>query len=362
MTSQRLTLYFVDAARFAQANGTMNLFEAMKPALLAFAQLLDCNETKPSGRWARGIEYLRDGRILFVFFVERLRADLPGVCALNIDTSKFAPHLATELDKLIGRLQGHMPVTVPNDGTYRFPSIGFKTAEEGALAFSELSRLMRFAIDKHGPHCFGPRATWVKVDEWNADPVTDLEPASNSETVQDAEAGQSPGPVPVQGEAIAHDDHSSRASDSDPGNPPPDVDEWVWRQICERRGQQAFRRNLLAAYERQCAITKCRVEAALEAAHLTPHSEETNYEVTNGILLRADVHTLFDLHLVSIDPDTMLVRLHPTLLESYDGLDSKPVHLPAAAAQNPDAQRLRDHFEQWRLVAGVETEPSGSPL
>lgn len=348
--SLRLTLYFEDAERFARANGTLTLFVSIRPALLAFAKLLGCTDSKGSGEGARGIEYLRDGRILFVFYVERLRANLPSVCALNIDTEKFAPHLATALDKLIARLQDQMPVTVPNDGTYRFPSIGFKTPEQGTLVFDELSRLMRFAIEKHGRDCFGPRATWVKgFDEWDAgvaqgaDSTRGAAPATSAEPAQDAEA--------VRYARAAQVDDDGTLSGSNPESPPPGVDAIVWRQICERRGQQGFRRNLLAAYGRQCAITRCRVEAALEAAHLTPHSNETNYEVTNGVLLRADIHTLFDLHLVSIDPDAMKVRLHPTLIDSYEDLDGKPIHLPSAAAQQPNEQRLREHFQQWRRVA-----------
>lgn len=50
-------------------------------------------------------------------------------------------------------------------------------------------------------------------------------------------------------------------------------------------------------------------------------------------MLRADIHTLFDLHLISIDPSTMRVRLHPTLIDSYEGLDGESVRLPTAAAQ-----------------------------
>jgi hypothetical protein len=72
-------------------------------------------------------------------------------------------------------------------------------------------------------------------------------------------------------------------------------------EVKVRRGQGEFRQSLLAAYSRRCAVTGSVVVDLLEAAHIIPHSEETNYRVTNGLLLRADIHTLYDLHLLSVD-------------------------------------------------------------
>lgn len=71
--------------------------------------------------------------------------------------------------------------------------------------------------------------------------------------------------------------------------------------IKARRGQASFRNRLLAAYGRRCCISGCRVEALLEAAHICPHSKAPNYETRNGLLLRADLHTLYDLHLLGVD-------------------------------------------------------------
>jgi hypothetical protein len=72
-------------------------------------------------------------------------------------------------------------------------------------------------------------------------------------------------------------------------------------EIKVRRGQAEFRLNLLAAYGRRCAVTGSAVVDLLEAAHIVPHAEETDYRVTNGFVLRADIHTLYDLRLLSID-------------------------------------------------------------
>lgn len=72
-------------------------------------------------------------------------------------------------------------------------------------------------------------------------------------------------------------------------------------EVKVRRGQAEFRQNLLAAYGRRCAVTGSAVIELLEAAHIVPHAEETNYRVTNGLLLRADIHTLYDVQLLSVD-------------------------------------------------------------
>ena len=68
----------------------------------------------------------------------------------------------------------------------------------------------------------------------------------------------------------------------------------ISRMIAQRRGQSAFRNNLFDVYGGRCAITGCEVPDVLEAAHIFPYRGEDTNKVVNGLLLRADVHTLFD--------------------------------------------------------------------
>lgn len=86
--------------------------------------------------------------------------------------------------------------------------------------------------------------------------------------------------------------------------------------IKDRRGQSDFRTRLLEAYGRRCCISGCRVEALLEAAHIRPHAEEPNYGTRNGLLLRADLHTLYDLHLLGVDEFGCVV-LSPEVNDLY---------------------------------------------
>lgn len=74
--------------------------------------------------------------------------------------------------------------------------------------------------------------------------------------------------------------------------------------IARRRGQPAFRKALMEAYDEKCAITGCSITAILEAAHIIPYTGDHTNHVQNGLLLRADIHTLFDLGLLAIDPLT----------------------------------------------------------
>lgn len=79
------------------------------------------------------------------------------------------------------------------------------------------------------------------------------------------------------------------------------VDKKTLREIKTRHGQPEFRKSLFDVFDGKCCVTGCNVESVLEAAHIIPHSEESNYSVLNGLLLRADIHTLYDLNLIGID-------------------------------------------------------------
>ncbi|WP_318489144.1 HNH endonuclease [Photobacterium leiognathi] len=99
-------------------------------------------------------------------------------------------------------------------------------------------------------------------------------------------------------------------------------DERIAISIKSRRGQRQFREKLLAKYDSKCLITGCNITQILEAAHISPHCEKTNYNEDNGLLLRADIHTLFDLHLITIDKNS-IVTIDDSLInseyEQYNG-------------------------------------------
>ncbi len=120
---------------------------------------------------------------------------------------------------------------------------------------------------------------------------------------------------------------------------------WL-REIVERRGQPEFRNKLLAAYQGRCAVTGCDALAALEAAHIIPYCGPKSDHTSNGLLLRADIHALFDLDLIGIHPKTLTVALAQVLKNtSYSELEGKMLSSPTHSSARPNAKALG---ERWR--------------
>lgn len=125
-----------------------------------------------------------------------------------------------------------------------------------------------------------------------------------------------------------------------------DAREKTFASIVRRRGQTAFRDSLLGAYGGRCAVTAYDEPSVLEAAHIVPYmGAETNHPA-NGLLLRADIHTLFDLGLIAIDTDPMVVLLAPEVGSgSYAPLASARLNLPTIPHLRPSKQALDLHRE-----------------
>lgn len=117
------------------------------------------------------------------------------------------------------------------------------------------------------------------------------------------------------------------------------------RLISIRRGQGVFRDSLIDAYGGTCVVTGSADLSVLEAAHIDRYFGAHSNHVTNGLLLRADIHTLFDLLRITVD-ENLLVRVDPKLTGTeYEPLDGTPLRLPANQAQHPDMKALRRHCE-----------------
>lgn len=112
-------------------------------------------------------------------------------------------------------------------------------------------------------------------------------------------------------------------------------------EVVQRKGQPIFRMRLLTAYDFRCAISGCDAVPALEAAHISPYSGSRSNVARNGLLLRADLHTLFDLKLFAIEPETLRVHLSQSLLSSsYASLHMTQLAIPAASEHRPDLAAL----------------------
>lgn len=120
----------------------------------------------------------------------------------------------------------------------------------------------------------------------------------------------------------------------------------VARQIALRRGQRAFRNQLLLAYTSKCAMTGCGIVDILEAAHISPYNGPKTNHVSNGLLLRPDIHTLFDLGLIAIDPNNFTtITSHSLINTEYERLEGRKIAIPERPEDHPSKFALAYHRE-----------------
>ncbi len=120
--------------------------------------------------------------------------------------------------------------------------------------------------------------------------------------------------------------------------------------IRPRLGQGAFRVLVTDVYERRCAVTRERTLPALEAAHIRPYGDGGAHETSNGLLLRRDIHSLFDAGYVTVTPD-LHFEVSDRIKEEFENgrdyyaLHGRPIHVPGEAAHEPERALLRWHNE-----------------
>lgn len=117
-----------------------------------------------------------------------------------------------------------------------------------------------------------------------------------------------------------------------------------------RPGQQAFRAEAMSRHGGKCVFTGCRVPEAIEAAHVIPHTGDLQFErPDNSLVIRRDVHALFDTFLLSIHPQSGRVEVALRLLDTvYGKLKGREVDHKVAK------QALEFHFRQFRAARDSE--------
>jgi hypothetical protein len=126
--------------------------------------------------------------------------------------------------------------------------------------------------------------------------------------------------------------------------------EKAFHAITLRRGRLGFRRKLLEVYSRHCAVTKCDCPDGLEAAHILPYRGDDTNHVQNGILLRSDIHTLFDLGKIGFAPISHKVIVSKLLKGTvYGKLEGKTLRLPRQPNERPNEDALRQHLRRSGL-------------
>lgn len=114
-----------------------------------------------------------------------------------------------------------------------------------------------------------------------------------------------------------------------------------------RVGQAAFRAKLLTIYGENCAVSGPSIHASLEAAHLMQYSKHGLHDFNAGLLLRRDLHSLFDRKLLSINPSSWRVELSPHLLhiQGYVELQGEELRVP----KKPKIEAIMAlHYKEFR--------------
>lgn len=115
-----------------------------------------------------------------------------------------------------------------------------------------------------------------------------------------------------------------------------------------RLGQQAFQAVVLHAYDHRCAITGSKIRPVLQAAHILPLSEGGEHRLDNGLLMRSDIHTLFDRGYLGVDLQYRLLVSSRLRAEFGNGEQfyrraGQTISLPAHRSDQPNRDLLNWH-------------------
>ena len=128
--------------------------------------------------------------------------------------------------------------------------------------------------------------------------------------------------------------------------------------VRRRVGQQRFRERLLDRYGATCAVTGAQPEMVLDAAHLYRFADRPEHADDGGLLLRADVHRLFDRLVLTFHPRTWTTQVAPMLLERHESLavlDGRRISVHETRL--PDVGLIEEHHAaaraRWKELARV---------
>lgn len=117
----------------------------------------------------------------------------------------------------------------------------------------------------------------------------------------------------------------------------------------------------MTAYSGRCAVTGYEAGDALETAHLRPYRGPESNTLSNGLLLRADIHTLLDLKLLAVDPQTREVAVSRLLSATqYGSLSGKRLAEPKLLSQRPSQDALDVLWQEFTEAEAHRPTADGS--
>jgi hypothetical protein len=116
--------------------------------------------------------------------------------------------------------------------------------------------------------------------------------------------------------------------------------------VRRRRGQREFRFKLMERFGEICAFSGEQPPQVLEAAHINSFAQTGEHHLNGGLLLRRDIHSLFDANLISVNPESWKIQIAPRLqsFETYRPLNGRSLLVPEGS--RPSIDLVRSHFDQ----------------
>lgn len=113
------------------------------------------------------------------------------------------------------------------------------------------------------------------------------------------------------------------------------------KEIMVREGQKKFRNDAFKRYQHKCVVSGCNVQNVLQAGHIQGYKGKQTNHPANSIVLRVDLHWLYDANLMGIDTD-FVIHIHPSVKDehyrSFHGQKIEFIHPPSKEA----------HYLKWQ--------------
>lgn len=265
--------------------------------------------------------------------------DKPAAKAWREQYPEATQNLDRVLELLIERYRGnsHGYINRANKIEYRFSNapnerritgvrvLGSQTHIKVRFQLFKASARAPFKSEAHKDHIGNPTVHDVDVD---ITPTTSLDELRRilDKTHTFAKTVQKSNSFPKIGiDDFEHSQNTGTQAIYDPHSPQ-EGKKMTLQAASIRLGQPEFRRKLLRHYGNTCLISRCTVLDVLEAAHITPYDGRGTNEIGNGLLLRADLHTLWDRKLLAIDTRTFKVWVARRARGNYDDLHGLAVN------------------------------------
>jgi putative restriction endonuclease len=136
--------------------------------------------------------------------------------------------------------------------------------------------------------------------------------------------------------------------------------------VLPRLGQGLFRILVTDAYSRRCAMTGERTLPVLQAAHIKPYTMVQRHDIANGLLLRSDIHTLFDEGYLTVDPQDRSIVVSKRIKEEFENgrdyykLEGQRLREPIELLAKPSKDNLEYHaynvFRRWTATRCERTD------